>query len=133
MSCNDLLADVLTRIRNGQAAKHAFIVTPSSKLIKDVISVLKKSGYIRSFEEFEERKGVKRLKIDLKYLDHGSPVITEIKRISKSGRRKYSSVKMLGGVYNGLGVSIISTSSGVVSDAEARQLNVSGEILCSVY
>ncbi len=133
MSCTDLLADVLTRIRNGQKAGHAFVIAPSSRLIKAVLSVLQKEGYIRAYEEFEQRKGVSSFKIDLKYSSGGEPVITEIKRVSKPGRRKYSAISELERSYNGLGVNIVSTSKGVLSDGDARLANVGGEVLCSVY
>lgn len=133
MSCSDLLADVLTRIRNGQMARHAFVIAPSSNLIKAVMAVLKQEGYVRACAEFEPRKGVKNLKIDLKYSANGEPVITEIQRVSTPGRRKYSSIRALDRSYNGLGVQIVSTSKGVLSDNDARLANVGGEVLCRVY
>lgn len=132
MSQSDLLADVLTRIRNGQMAGHAFVLAPSSKLIKAVLSVLEKEGYINQYEEFAEKKGINKLKIDLKYYQH-TPVIKEIKKISKPGKRVYSSIKQLQKVYGGLGVFVLSTSSGVISDDMARNQNIGGEVLCKVF
>lgn len=132
MSMSDPLGDMLTRIRNGQMAKKSSVVAPSSKLRANVLDVLKREGFIRSFEEYEQRPGIRELKIELKYHE-GSPAIQEISRVSKPGRRVYSKIKDLTKVYNGLGISIISTPQGVMSDAEARQANVGGEVLCKVF
>jgi len=132
MSMSDPLGDMLTRIRNGQMAKKSAVVAPASKLRANVLDVLKREGFIRSFEEYEDRPGIRALKIELKYHE-GSPAIQEIARVSKPGRRVYSKIKDLNKVYNGLGISIISTPRGVMSDAEAREANVGGEVLCQVF
>jgi len=132
MSMSDPLGDMLTRIRNGQMAKKSSVVAPSSKLRANVLDVLKREGFIRTFEEYENRPGIRELKIELKYHE-GTPAIQEISRVSKPGRRVYSKIKDLTKFYNGLGISIISTPRGVMSDAEARQANVGGEVLCQVF
>ncbi|HEY9164161.1 MAG TPA: 30S ribosomal protein S8, partial [Magnetovibrio sp.] len=126
------LGDMLTRIRNGQMAKKSSIVAPSSKLRTNVLEVLKREGFIRSFEEIENRPGVREIKIELKYFE-GAPAIQVISRVSTPGRRVYAKIKDLPVVYNGLGISIISTPRGVMSDAEAREANVGGEVLCQVF
>ena len=126
----DPVGDLLTRIRNGQRANKATITTPASKLRENVLTVLEREGYIRGFTEVE-KDGRKELDIELKYYD-GAPVISEIRRISKPGRRVYSAVRDLPLVRNGLGISVLSTPKGVMSDAEARTQNVGGEILCRV-
>ncbi|MGE0829999.1 MAG: 30S ribosomal protein S8 [Hyphomonadaceae bacterium] len=131
MNLNDPLGDMLTRIRNAQMRGRATVVTPASKLRARVLDVLIEEGFIRAYSEVE-KDGKKELEIQLKYFE-GSPVISEIARISKPGRRVYSSIKDLGLVRNGLGVSILSTPKGVMSDAAARAQNVGGEILCRVY
>jgi len=128
----DPLADMLTRIRNGQAARKTVVQSPSSKIRANVLEVLQREGYIRGYTREEVRPGVAELKIELKYLD-GEPVIREITRISKPGRRIYSRVADLPNVYNGLGISILSTPKGVMSDNEARAANLGGEILCRVF
>ncbi len=132
MSMTDPLGDMLTRIRNGQMAKKSAIVAPASKLRTNVLEVLKREGYIRGFDEYELRPGLREIKIELKYYE-GEPVIQKIARVSKPGRRVYSKTKDLTKVYNGLGISIISTPQGVMSDNEARQANVGGEVLCQVF
>jgi small subunit ribosomal protein S8 len=132
MAMSDPLGDMLTRIRNGQMAKKSSIVAPASKLRSNVLEVLKREGFIRSFEEVENRPGVREIKIELKYFE-GAPAIQEIARVSKPGRRVYAKIKDLPVVYNGLGISIISTPRGVMSDAEAREANVGGEVLCQVF
>jgi small subunit ribosomal protein S8 len=132
MALSDPLGDMLTRIRNGQSAKMAAIHSPSSKLRRNVLEVLKREGYIRDFDEEAEVNGSANLRIELKYHD-GEPVIREIKRISKPGRRVYSKIADLARFYNGLGISILSTPRGVMSDNEARAANVGGEILCRVF
>lgn len=132
MSMTDPLGDMLTRIRNGQKARKSDIITPASCLRQNVLEVLKREGYIRGYERVIVREGVEELKIELKYHE-GSPVIQEIKRISTPGRRVYSKVKNLPKYYNGLGISILSTPKGVMSDQEARSANVGGEILCKVF
>ncbi|MCW8836078.1 MAG: 30S ribosomal protein S8 [Rhodospirillales bacterium] len=132
MSMSDPLGDMLTRIRNGQMARKSSITAPASSLRTNVLEVLKREGYIRSFERYEVRKGIDELKIELKYQD-GDPVIREISRVSTPGRRVYSKIKDLPKFYNGLGISILSTPRGVMSDAEAREANVGGEVLCQVF
>jgi small subunit ribosomal protein S8 len=123
---------MLTRIRNAQRARHAACVAPASKLRTNVLEALRREGYIRGYAQEDLRKGVAQLRIELKYLD-GEPVIKEIHRVSKPGRRVYSKIKELPRVYAGLGVSILSTPRGVLSDAEARAANVGGEVLCRVF
>jgi small subunit ribosomal protein S8 len=132
MALTDFLADFLSRIRNGQMAKHAFITAPSSSMIKAVSDVLKREGYILGYEEFEQSKGINMLKVDLKY-HNGAPVINEINRVSRPGRRIYTQIKTLKKFYGGLGISIISTPKGVLSDDEARKLHTGGEIICNVF
>ena len=132
MTMSDPISDMLTRIRNGQRAKKSSVVAPASKLRGNVLEVLKREGFIRGYSVHDVREGVKEIKIELKYHE-GAPVIREISRISKPGRRVYSKIKDLARVYNGLGISILSTPRGVLSDTEAREANVGGEILCQVF
>ena len=132
MSMSDPLGDLLTRIRNAQGSRHASCVSPASKLRANVLEVLKREGYIRGFSAEELRPGVAQLRIELKYAE-GEPVIKQIHRVSKPGRRVYSKIQELPRVYAGLGVSILSTPRGVLSDAEARAANVGGEVLCRVF
>ncbi len=132
MSMSDPLGDMLTRIRNAQRARHSSCVAPASRLRANVLDVLKREGFIRGFAAEQLRPGVAQLRIELKY-DAGEPVIKEITRISKPGRRVYSRIKELPRVYAGLGVSILSTPRGVMSDAEARAAHVGGEVLCRVF
>jgi len=132
MAVSDPLGDMLTRIRNAQRARHTSCMAPASKLRANVLDVLKREGFIRGFAAEELRPGVAQLRIELKY-NEGEPVIKEITRISKPGRRVYSKIKELPRVYAGLGVSILSTPRGVMSDAEARAANVGGEVLCRVF
>jgi small subunit ribosomal protein S8 len=128
----DPVGDLLTRIRNGQRANKATITTPASKLRENLLTVLEREGYIRGFERYSVRDGIDELKVELKY-NEGEPVITKIERISKPGRRVYAKIADLQKVYNGLGISILSTPRGVMSDAEARTANVGGEVLCQVF
>ncbi len=132
MSVSDPLGDMLTRIRNAQRSRHTACVAPNSRLRQNVLEVLKREGFIRGFSTEELRPGVSQISIELKYND-GEPVIKEITRISKPGRRVYSKIKELPRVYAGLGISILSTPRGVLSDAEARAANVGGEVLCRVF
>jgi small subunit ribosomal protein S8 len=125
-------ADLLTRIRNGQQAKKDSIVAPASKLRENLLDVLRREGYIRNFERYNVKTGIDEIKIELKYFD-GEPVIREINRVSRPGCRVYSKIKDLPKVYNGLGIAILSTPRGVMSDAEAREANVGGEVLCHVF
>lgn len=131
MSMTDPLGDMLTRIRNGQRANKSTVDAPASNLRERVLEVLKREGYIRGYERAEQ-EGHPVFRIELKYFE-GQPVIRTITRISKPGRRVYSSVKDLPRVRNGLGISIVSTPKGVLSDAEARDANVGGEILCTIF
>jgi small subunit ribosomal protein S8 len=129
---NDPLGDMLTRIRNAQMRGRSTVVTPASKLRAWVLDVLKDEGYIRGYESTTDENGHPALEISLKYYE-GTPVIRELRRVSTPGRRVYMSVKELPQVRQGLGVSIVSTSKGVMSDAHARQANVGGEVLCTVF
>ena len=132
MAMSDPLGDMLTRIRNGQRAQFNSVRAPNSRLRANVLDVLKREGYIRGFHSEELRPGLSELIIELKYAD-GTPAIREISRVSKPGRRVYSKIKDLPRVYNGLGISILSTPRGVLSDHEARVANVGGEVLCRVF
>jgi small subunit ribosomal protein S8 len=131
MLMNDPLGDMLTRIRNAQMRKRPSVATPASSLRARVLDVLQAEGYIRGYSE-SETNGKAEFQIELKYFD-GQPVIREIQRISKPGRRVYSSVRNIPRVADGLGVSILSTPKGVMSDHEARSQNVGGEVLCRVF
>lgn len=132
MAMSDPLGDMLTRIRNAQMRRKTRVSTPASKLRQRVLDVLQSEGYIRGYSMVEYGDGKSELDIELKYYE-GEPVIREIERVSKPGRRVYSSVRDLPRVNNGLGVSIISTPKGVMSDAEAREQNVGGEVLCRIF
>ena len=131
MAMTDPLGDLLTRIRNGQQARKDSIMTPASKLRARVLDVLQREGYIRGYRE-EALAGHPGLRIELKYFE-GQPAIKHIARISKPGRRVYSGSKDLPRVRNGLGITIVSTPKGVLSDAEAREQNVGGEVLAEVF
>ena len=130
MNLSDPLGDMLTRIRNAQMRHMSKVVTPASKLRLRVLEVLQAEGYIRGFVTVE-KDGHKNIEIELKYFE-GSPVINDLRRVSKPGRRVYSSVGDIPLERNGLGISILSTSKGVMSDNMAREHNVGGEILCRV-
>lgn len=132
MSMNDPLGDLLTRIRNAQMRGKSTVRSPASKLRIWVLDVLKDEGYIRGYERVKSPDGHDEIEVSLKYFE-GAPVIREIKRVSKPGRRVYMGVKELPQVRNGLGVSIISTPKGVMTDASARAANVGGEVLCTVF
>lgn len=131
MAMTDPLGDMLTRIRNGQRAGKTQIKAPAAKLRARVLDVLQREGYIRGYSSTELAPGIHKFTIELKYHD-GEPVIREIARVSKPGRRIYAKITDLPRVYNGLGVSILSTPKGVISDAEARAAHVGGEVLCKV-
>jgi small subunit ribosomal protein S8 len=131
MALNDPLGDMLTRIRNAQMRKRSKVVTPASKLRENVLAVLVEEGYIRAYTQVD-KDGKSEFEIELKYYN-GEPVIRSIKRVSKPGRRVYSSVTDIPSVANGLGVSILSTPKGVMSDQAARDANVGGEVLCSIF
>jgi small subunit ribosomal protein S8 len=132
MSLNDPLGDMLTRIRNAASRNKSKVSTPGSRLRASVLEVLKSEGYIRGFSMVEHADGRTEFDIELKYYD-GAPVIREIARVSKPGRRVYASVKTLPRINNGLGIAIVSTPKGVMADHEARDQNVGGEILCTVF
>jgi len=132
MSMSDTLGDMLTRIRNAGRSGHAKVESPASKLRANVLEVLKREGYIRGYSKKNVRKGIDVLEIELKYYDN-QPVIKEIVRVSVPGRRQYTRIADLPKVYNGLGISILSTHKGVMSDAEARTAGVGGEVLCKVF
>tara|TARA_B100000686_G_scaffold334692_1_gene402286 strand:+ start:5991 stop:6389 length:399 start_codon:yes stop_codon:yes gene_type:complete len=132
MTMTDPLGDMLTRIRNGHTAKKSVVECPKSKLRAAVLEVLKKEGYIRGFEFKKNKEGKEVILIELKYFE-GKPAIKEIKRASKPGLRVYCSKKDMPLYYGGLGISIVSTSKGLMSDHEARNANIGGEILCSVF
>ncbi len=132
MAFNDSLSDMLARIKNAHQANKVSTLCLNSKLNINVLNVLKEEGYIRDFKNIEERKGINSIKIDLKYFN-GTPVIKKIKRISKPGIRKYSKINELNKPYGGLGISILSTSKGVMSDNQAKKNNVGGEVLCEVF
>jgi small subunit ribosomal protein S8 len=132
MTMSDPLGDMLTRIRNGQRARSSSVVSPASQIRANVLEVLRREGYIRGFSKVDVRPGVAEFNIELKYSD-GEPVIKEISRVSKPGRRIYSKIADLPKVYNGLGIAILSTPRGVMSDGEARAANVGGEVLCRVF
>jgi small subunit ribosomal protein S8 len=131
MAMTDPLGDLLTRIRNGQQARKDSILTPASKLRAHVLDVLQREGYIRGYSE-EELAGQRGLRIELKYFE-GQPAIQHLARVSKPGRRVYSGSRELPRVRNGLGMTIVSTPRGVLSDAEAREQNVGGEVLAEVF
>ena len=132
MSMNDPLGDMLTRIRNAIGRKKDKVSTPASTLRVRVLDVLKAEGYIRDYSRVDYDNGKSELEIELKYFE-GQPVIREIARVSKPGRRVYVSVKSIPHVANGLGIAILSTPKGVMADHEAREQNVGGEILCQIF
>ena len=132
MSINDPIGDLITRLRNAQQRKHASTAVPASKLRARVLDVLQDEGYIRGYARIEKEGEKPIFEVELKYFD-GAPVISNIKRVSKPGRRVYSSVTELPSVRNGLGISILSTPKGVMSDALAREQTVGGEVLCHVF
>ena len=132
MSMTDPLGDLFSRIRNAQMRNKSKVSTPGSKMRARVLEVLKNEGYIRGYASVEHKDGRSEFEIELKYFD-GTPVIREIERVSKPGRRVYASVRALPRINNGLGVAILSTPKGVMADHEARDQNVGGEILCTVF
>ena len=129
---NDPLGDMLTRIRNAQQRRRPKVSSPASKLRERVLDVLQSEGYIRGYARIDHKNGPAEFEIELKYAN-GQPAIREIKRISKPGRRVYTAVRELTTVANGLGVAILSTPKGVMSDTRAREENVGGEILCNLF
>lgn len=132
MAMNDPLGDMISRIHNAQMRRKSKVSSPASRLRVSVLDVLKNEGFIRGYAAVEHSNGQKELEIELKYFD-GAPVIREISRVSKPGRRVYASVKNLPRVNNGLGMTILSTPKGVMADHDARDNNVGGEILCTVF
>jgi len=132
MAINDPLGDMLTRIRNAQMRRRPKVSTPASNLRARVLDVLVEEGYIRSYARVDHKGGMSELEIELKYIN-GQPAIREIERVSKPGRRVYSPVKDLDPVSNGLGVAILSTPKGVMSDSRAREAKVGGEVLCNIF
>lgn len=132
MAVNDPLGDMIARIKNAATRRRSKVLTPASKLRQRVLDVLQTEGYIRGYSVLEEPGEFPQFEIELKYYD-GQPVIAEIARVSKPGRRVYSSIKDLKPIKNGLGISILSTPKGVMSDSAARDMNVGGEVLCRVY
>jgi small subunit ribosomal protein S8 len=132
MALNDPLGDMLTRIRNAQMRKKGKVTTPGSRIRANVLDVLKDEGYIRGYSTTELGNGRTEFDIELKYFD-GQPVIREIARVSKPGRRVYAAVDAMPRVGNGLGITIVSTSKGVMADHTAREANVGGEVLCKVF
>jgi small subunit ribosomal protein S8 len=132
MSMNDLLSDLLARLRNGQSANLSVVRAPASKLSESVLKVLEEEGYIESVTRETVSKGRDELVITLKYHE-GKPVIQKMRRVSTPGRRVYRQITAMPRVQNGLGISILSTSKGVMSDFAARQANVGGEVLCNVF
>jgi small subunit ribosomal protein S8 len=132
MSVIDPIGDMLARIRNAQERGKSKVGVPASKLRERVLDVLQNEGFIRSYATVQQGTAKAEIEIELKYFD-GAPVIRELQRVSKPGRRVYASVATLPTVYNGLGISILSTPKGVMSDAEARAQNVGGEVICTVF
>jgi small subunit ribosomal protein S8 len=132
MSVIDPIGDMLARIRNAQERGKSKVGVPASKLRERVLEVLQNEGFIRSYATVQQGTAKAEIEIELKYFD-GAPVIRELQRVSKPGRRVYASVATLPTVYNGLGISILSTPKGVMSDAEARAQNVGGEVICTVF
>ena len=132
MAFNDSLSDMLARIKNAHQAKKSFTSCFKSKLNMNVLAVLKNEGYIRDYKDIEINKGINSIKIDLKYYN-GYPVIKKIKRVSKPGRRIFSSSESLSKINNGLGIAIISTPKGVMTDIDARKQKLGGEIICKVF
>jgi small subunit ribosomal protein S8 len=132
MALNDPLGDMIARIHNAQMRNKSKVSTPGSRLRAHVLDVLKSEGYIRGYSTVEYGNGRTEFEIELKYFD-GTPVIRDISRVSKPGRRVYASVKALPRVNNGLGVAILSTPKGVMADHDARENNVGGEVLCTVF
>ena len=132
MSLSDPLGDMLTRIRNGQVRKKETVSMPASRFRGNVLDVLHREGFIRGFQKIDSENNKNLFKIELKYIN-GEPVIKNISRVSTPGRRVYSGIKNLPRHFDGLGISILSTSKGIMSDQEAREENVGGEILCKVF
>jgi len=129
----DIIADMLTRIRNGQMRRLISVKVPHSRFREEVLKVLVEEGYVKSYKKKTLRTNVEEMLVDLKYSNNGTPVIQEIKKVSKPGCRLYSSVANMSGFYNNLGITILSTSKGVLSDKKARKEGVGGEVICQVF
>ena len=132
MNVNDPISDLIARINNAQMRKKPKVSTPDSRLRVSVLDVLKNEGFIRGYAAVDHSDGRSELEIELKYFD-GEPVIREMSRVSKPGRRVYVAVRNLPRINNGLGVAILSTPKGVMADHDAREANVGGEVLCTVF
>ncbi|MEN8236734.1 MAG: 30S ribosomal protein S8 [Pseudomonadota bacterium] len=132
MAINDPIADLLTRIRNAQRIGREVTASPASKARVRVLDVLKREGYIADYSQREVRKGIHEIEVKLRY-HNDEPVIREVHRVSKPGRRVYSNVKDLPRIYGGLGIYVLSTSKGVMSDNDARAAGIGGEVICSVF
>ena len=132
MSVNDSIADMLAAIRNGQSARLAYVQIPASRLRRSVLDVLVEEGYLRGYADEQTERGLPQLKVELKYHE-GLPVIQKVEKVSTPGRRVYTSSGELKQFFNGLGITILSTSKGVMADYKARQQSVGGEILCRVF
>lgn len=133
MGMTDPIADMLTRIRNGNKARFKSVLVHMSQINMNIAKVLKKAGYISGYDNVKDDKGYSMLKITLKYPDSKHTVITDIKRVSKPGRRVYVNAGEIPKVLNGYGISILSTSNGVITDEEAREANIGGEVICNVW
>ena len=129
---SDPLGDMLTRIRNGQHARHKVTYCPASKLRRNVLDVLRNEGFIKDYSEHANDRGLPQLHIELKY-DSGQPAIRDMRRVSRPGRRVYSGVHDMPSYYSGLGITVVSTSHGVMADHVARNGNIGGEVLCQVF
>ncbi len=132
MTMTDPIADMLARIRNGQQAKRKTILVPASKLKRSILAVLTREGYVGNVSDATDAQGHPALEVELRYYQ-GTPVISEIKRVSRPGLRQYSSKEELPTIRNGLGTAVVSTSQGMLTDAEARERNVGGEVMCTVF
>lgn len=132
MTMTDPISDMLTRIRNAHRANKQSVIVPASKEKESILAVLQSEGYIRGFSRSNVRAGIDIINVELKYYE-GNPVITTIQRKSKPGRRVYVSISDIKPIANGLGINILSTSQGIMSDVQARQMNVGGELICSVF
>ncbi len=132
MSLSDFIGDCLTRVRNAQMARHETVRMPYSKIVYSIMTVLAEEGYVQNVESVQNDNGFGELVVGLKYM-HGQPVIQHLKRISKPGRRVYSPIKKLSFVSNGLGMTILSTNQGIMTDANARRRGVGGEVVCTVF
>ncbi len=132
MSFTDPIGDMLTRIRNAQLRALSNVIIPNSKFRAKILEVLKQEGYISNYKTLPSEKNKSSIQVDLKY-NNGSPVIKEIKRVSKPGRRIYAKADSIKKIQNGLGLAIVSTSMGIMSDNDARNKNVGGEIICRIF